>query len=193
MKKIYLLVFQGKGFRDTRFQAEDALIRAGHLGICFEGDERRIIGFHPTEEAIAEAGGIHQAINILKEQRGTLEGRLYDDYPVFARAHELAQLPPLPPHRDTTVYRYTIEVSDDEFERIRQQLMQWYTMQTSFNYSFPPDEPPLPPDRDNCASFMRKLGHPELEPFDPEHIGQISEYVKVLNAKPNPDTWAPEG
>jgi len=42
MKKIYLIAFRGTGFRDEKFVGEDTLIRAGHVGFSFEGDETSI-------------------------------------------------------------------------------------------------------------------------------------------------------
>ena len=90
MKKIYLIGFRGTGFRDAKFSREPALIRAGHVAIAFEGDENRILGFHPTWEAIEAVGGEEAAIAWLKAKK-TLEGTLQEDYSIFARALELAE------------------------------------------------------------------------------------------------------
>ena len=57
MKKVYLIGFRGTGFRDTKYNTEPGRLRTGHMGSRFEGDEERIIGFHPTEVAIQETEG----------------------------------------------------------------------------------------------------------------------------------------
>jgi hypothetical protein len=184
MKTIYLIGFQGKSFRDERYKQENALIRAGHVGIAFEGYEGSIIGFHPTSEAIEKIGGVEIAIEWLKAHN-TLEGRLHEDYAIFVRAYELAQQLRDATDRDTTVYWHPVEVNDEEFERIRILFMQWYNQGTVFTYGFPVD--PLPLKRDNCASFPRKLNLPVL---DLAEIGKIEDYVKVL--KQEAHLWKPE-
>lgn len=176
--------FQGKSFRDQRYKQENTLIRAGHVGIAFEGYEGSIIGFHPTSEAINQIGGIENASDWLKTHN-TLEGCLQEDYAIFLRAYELAQQLRDVTDRDTTVYWHPVEVSNEEFERIRSQVMQWYNERTVFTYVFPVD--PLPAERDNCASFPRKLNLPVL---DPTRIGKIEDYVKFL--KQEARLWKPE-
>jgi hypothetical protein len=178
MQKIYLIGFRGTGFRDTKFSREPALIRAGHVAIAFEGFEDRIYGFHPTPKAIKEIGGEEAAIAWLKAKK-VLDGCLQADYAVFIRAASLALQDPR-----TTVWQLTIEVSDQEFERIHQQAITWYNKGKVFAYAFPPDEPM--PDRDNCATFPRRLGLPLLDP-----IGQIKDYVRVLEAQG--ELWKPKG
>lgn len=178
MKKIYLIGFRGTGFRDTKFSREPALIRAGHVAIAFEGAEAHILGFHPTPEAVEAVGGEEAAIAWLKAKK-TLDGTLQADYNIFVRAVELAQ-----EDARTTVWQFTVEVSDADFERIRQQAITWYTEKQVFPYAFPPDEPM--PDRDNCATFPRRLGLPLLDP-----VGQIKDYVRALEMQGEP--WKPKG
>jgi hypothetical protein len=178
MKKIYLIGFRGTGFRDTKFRGEPALIRAGHVAIAFEGAEEQILGFHPTSEAVEAVGGEDAAIAWLKAKK-TLEGTLQEDYSIFVRAVELAQQ-----DARTAVWQFAVEVSDEDFERIRQQAITWYTEKQVFAYAFPPDEPM--PDRDNCATFPRKLGLPLLDP-----VGQIKDYVRALETQGEP--WKPKG
>ena len=170
MKKIYLIGFRGTGFRDMKFSHEPALIRAGHVAIAFEGFEENILGFHPTPEAIDAVGGEDAAIEELKAKK-TLDGRLQEDYNIFVRAVELAEQ-----DARTTVWQLAVEVSDEAFERIRQQAITWYTEKQVFAYAFPPDEPM--PDRDNCATFPRRLGLPLLDP-----VGQIKDFVRVLESQ----------
>lgn len=178
MKKVYLIGFRGTGFRDARFQDEPALVRAGHVALAFEGNETRIIGFHPTPQAVERIGGEEAAINWLKAGK-TLEGTLQEDAAIFGRAWELAQT-----DTRTQVWQWVVEVSDEDFRRIQQQALAWYTEQKVFIYAFPPDEPQ--PDRDNCATFPRRLGLPLLDP-----VGQIKDYVRVMEAQGKP--WKPKG
>jgi hypothetical protein len=156
MRKIYLIGFRGTGFRAKQFSHEPALIRAGHVGFFFEGFEETIWGFHPAPEAIDAVGDEDAAIDWLKAKQ-TLDGILQEDYSIFVRAVELAQK-----GAHTTVWQYVVEVSDDKFERIRQQALTRYNEKKVFTYAFPSDEPV--PDRDNCATFPRRLELPLLDP-----------------------------
>lgn len=178
MKKIYLVGFRGTGFRDKQFRQEPTLVRAGHVAIAFEGFEEQILGFHPTSEAVEAVGDEDAAIAWLKDGK-TLAGILQADYLIFVRANELAAK-----GARTAVWQFAVEVSDDDFERIRQQAIAWYTEGKVFVYGFPPDE--MLPDRDNCATFPRRLGLPLLDP-----IGQIKDYVRVLEARGEP--WKAKG
>jgi len=178
MKNVYLIGFRGTGFRDKKYAQEPALIRAGHVGLVFEGSEALVIGFHPTEEAVNAVGGEDAAIEWLKAKQ-TLDGTLQEDTGIFLRAVELAQL-----DARTAVWQLAIEVPDEDFERIRQQTIEWYTAKKVFAYAFPPDEPM--PDRDNCATFPRRLGLPQLDP-----IGQIKDYVRILEEEG--ELWKPKG
>lgn len=178
MKKIYLIGFRGTGFRETKFSNEPALIRAGHVAIAFEGFEDQILGFHPTPEAVTAVGGEAAAIEWLKAKK-TLNGTLQADYSVFVRAVELAQQ-----GARTAVWQFIVDVSDEDFERIREQALTWYTEKQVFAYAFPPDEPL--PDRDNCATFPRRLGLPLSD-----RVGQIKDYVRALEAQGEP--WKPKG
>ncbi|CAG0990995.1 hypothetical protein ANRL2_03187 [Anaerolineae bacterium] len=178
MKRIYLIGFRGTGFRETKFSREPALIRAGHVAFAFEGAEDHILGFHPTTAAVEAVGGAEAAIAWLKAKQ-TLDGTLHEDYNIFVRAVELAQQ-----GARTAVWQLAVEVSDEDFERIRQQAITWYTAKQVFVYTFPPDEPM--PDRDNCATFPRRLGLPLLDP-----VGQIKDYVQALETQGEP--WKPKG
>jgi hypothetical protein len=178
MRKIYLIGFRGTGFRDKNFSNEPTLIRAGHVGIAFEGFEESILGFHPTARAIEDMGGEEAAIEWLKSKK-TLDGMLQEDYGIFVRAVELVEQ-----GARTNVWQFVVEVSDDEFERIRQQAIAWYNEQNVFVYAFPPDK--RMPDRDNCATFPDRLGLPLLDP-----IGQIKDYVRVLEQQG--EVWKPKG
>jgi hypothetical protein len=178
MKKIYLIGFRGTGFRDTRYAKEPALIRGGHVGIAFEGDEARILGFHPTPEATQSVGDDEAVIDWLKRLK-TLPGALQLDTEVFLRASELAEQ-----GASTQVWQQEISVSDEEFERVRNLAISWYTEKKLFDYSFPPEQPL--PDRDNCATFPRRLGLPL-----PETTGKLTFYIPAMAA--NGSKWKPEG
>lgn len=169
MKKIYLIGFRGTSFQALEYKAELALIRAGHVGFAFENDSQFMLGFHPTPEAIEAVGGEAAAIEWLKENE-PLDGALQADRPIFVRAHEL--------HLNgarTEVWQVTLELPDDEYERVRTLALQWYTEKTVFTYAFPErGQPPLP-DRDNCATFPRRLTLPL-----PETTGQLTRYIEAL-------------
>lgn len=180
MKKVYLVGFRGTGFADKRFRDEPALIRAGHVGFYFEDDRDLIFGFHPTEEAVRSVGDDEAVIEWLKAKQ-VLDGSLQDDYAIFARADELAQ----GEHgARTMVWEFAVELSDEAFERIRQQVKLWYDEQKVFTYAFPSE--PIKANQDNCATFPRRLGLPVLD-----SIGQIKDYVRVLQRIGQ--VWKPKG
>jgi hypothetical protein len=167
MKTIYLIGFRGTSFRVEPFRNESLLIRAGHVGLAFEGDEARIFGFHPTAEAV-RAIGDDEAVLAWLRKLNTMPGTIQYDTAIFRRADELAKA-----GARTNVWQLAIVVSDDEFERIRNLTLLWYTERKTFLYSFPPEE--LLPDRDNCATFPRRLGLPLLE-----LTGQIAALIPIL-------------
>jgi hypothetical protein len=180
MKKIDLIGFRGTSFRLPEYKNEPALIRAGHVGFAFEDDPQFIFGFHPTPEAIEAVGGEEAAIEWLKDNQ-PLDGALQADRAIFVRAYELHQA-----GARTEVWKITLEVADEDYERIRAQVFQWYTERTIFTYAFPErGQPPLP-DRDNCATFPRRLALPLPEP-----TGQIVRYIEAMEREGT--RWKPEG
>ncbi|MDX1993676.1 MAG: hypothetical protein SF029_14910 [bacterium] len=179
MKKVYLIGFRGIGFRDAQFSQEDALIRAGHVGIAFEDAPKHIFGFHPTEAASRAVGDDTAVIEWLKEHH-TLAGALQDDSAIFRRADTLAQQ-----GARTTVWQIVIPVEDEDYTRIRQQVLQWYNDGTTFTYAFPRQGEDPPADRDNCATFPRRLGLPLPEPS-----GQLVKYMAALESAG--ERWIPE-
>lgn len=179
MKKVYLIGFRGTGFRDAQFSQEAALIRAGHVGISFEGEKNRVFGFSPTTEASQAVGDDTAVIEWLKEHN-TLPGALQDDTAIFIRADTLAQQ-----GARTQVWQMVITLEDEAFERIRQQVLQWYNEGTTFTYVFPRQgEEPLA-DRDNCATFPLRLGLPLPEPS-----GQLVKYMSALSSAG--ERWTPQ-
>ena len=178
MKNIYIIGFRGTGFRNKQYESEPLLIRAGHVGLYFEDTPQHIFGFHPTEQAVETVGNDKQVIEWLKNHH-MLEGALHDDTAIFQRAYVLSQA-----GAPTTVWQMAISVDDEEFDHIRQQAEQWYTDRKVFMYSFPPAEPKT--DRDNCATFPRRLGLPLPEP-----TGNLREYIPAIQA--HGEVWTPQG
>ena len=87
MKIITIVAFRGTGFRRSAYQNEPALIRAGHVGMIFEDEPNTIYGFHPTEQAVEDAGGTENLIQLLK-QHVRQPGTVQIDTDIFVRAYE---------------------------------------------------------------------------------------------------------
>ena len=171
--KVRLIGFRGLGFTKA-FKSEDALIRAGHVGWQLEGD-KRIFGFHPTKEAIDRVGGEHTAIEWLKEHK-TLDGSVQIDNTIFERANELVPiLQEKGAKRIPRVWQQIIELSDAEFEQIKEATETWYTQGKIAAYGFP--GPASGIEVNNCATFPKVLGLPI-----PEETGQLSVYIPQLEA-----------
>jgi len=177
MKQIYIIGFRGTGFRSEPFKRESLLIRAGHVGFYFEGEDDLIFGFHPTEEACRVVGDDEAVIAWLKAHH-PMTGALYDDTAIFHRAFALADDAP------TTVWQMPLSVSDEGYERIRQQAYAWYDERKTFTYAFPSDE--FAETRDNCATFPRRLGLSLPEP-----TGNLREYMPALQM--NGERWLAKG
>jgi hypothetical protein len=179
LPSIYLVGFRGTGFRDKRYWKEDALIRAGHVGLYFEDQPMMILGFHPTEEASNAIGDDEAVIEWLKEHN-TISGALQNDTAIFERAYHLANL-----GSRTVVWQMEISFSEADFQRIRSQAFEWFQQRTIFAYAFPPDEDVPSDERDNCATFPRKLGLPLPEP-----TGRLLEYIPAIEMQG--EEWQPE-
>ncbi|MDX2136736.1 MAG: hypothetical protein SF123_01480 [Chloroflexota bacterium] len=179
MKRIFIIGFRGSGFRSEPYKGESLLIRAGHVGIYFEGDEDVIFGFHPTEEACRAVGDDEAVKEWLKAHR-PMDGAIFDDTAIFERAAELADSDAL-----TDVWQMSLSVSDEVFDRIRTRTLQWYTEKTIFTYAFPQRDQPPPPDRDNCATFPRRLDIPLPEP-----TGQLARYIDAMQQQGT--RWKPK-
>jgi hypothetical protein len=101
------------------------------------------------------------------------------DYAIFARAYALSQA-----GARTEVWQMVLEVPDEEYERIRAVATRWYTENTVFTYAFPVRGQHPASDRDNCATFPRRLGLPIPEPS-----GQLTKYVAELGKAA--ERWSP--
>lgn len=175
MKSIFLIGFEGVGFRNPKYEMENGLIRAGHVGFAFEDAPEEIYGFHPSAEAVERAGG-EAAVFQLLIRGDVIDGTLQIDTEIFKRAAELAEL-----GARTPVWQLEISVTEDELERIRSQALEWYNTQQVFQYAFPRRTTPLTDERDNCATFPRRLGIPL-----PEQSGQLSWYIEAMMAHGEP-------
>ena len=170
--KIFLLAFRGTGgFRDPKYSSEPALIRAGHVGIQFEGDDR-IFGFHPTLAAETAAGGEDAIIDLLKNHIGQ-SGAVQDDTSIFERAYILFKQ-----GEHTEVFVLTYEVEEEEFHKMRQTLLEWYNMKKEFTYNFPNHDGTFAENHYNCAIFPKLLGLPL-----PSENGLVSHYIGAMRLK----------
>lgn len=150
--KVFLIAFRGTGgFNNPSYKDEPALIKAGHVGIQFEGDER-IFGFHPSPQAESVAGGEEKITDLLKDHIPQ-PGIVQIDTLIFERAFHLARQ-----GERTEVLALTYELPDDTFEKACQTLLQWYNIQKVFWYNFPPIEGSFKEDEYNCATFPQLLG-----------------------------------
>jgi hypothetical protein len=177
MKNVYLIGFRGLGLRLDRFKSEHLLIRVGHVGFSFEGNEGSVFGFHPTQRA-ADAVGDETAVIAWLKAFKPLEGTLHDDTAIFHRAWELGRS-----GARIQVWQRPIPLQVDTFEKMRETVLSWYQEHRTFTYAFPGEMPIA--DRDNCATFPRRFGL-EL----PESTGQLIEYIPVLAA--HGTLWSPK-
>jgi hypothetical protein len=168
-----LIGFRGTGFRTQKYQSEPGLVKAGHVGFAFEEDPSTIYGFHPTRVAEQSAGGEQSLIDLLKEhqkQRGSIQ----IDTLIFERANELFNAGEL--DGQTEVWLLIREVSQEEYNRIRQTVLKWYQEQTDFWYNFPDINGQFSaPDEYNCAVFPAMLG---IE--SPTENGLIRKYIEAM-------------
>lgn len=85
MKRVFIIGFRGVGFRNAEYKNEPLLIRAGHVGFSFEGEEDIVLGFRPTEEASERVGDDNAIIQWLRDHY-TMVGRIHDDTAIFQHA-----------------------------------------------------------------------------------------------------------
>jgi hypothetical protein len=179
MKSIYVIGFLGVSLWDMRYEHEHSLIKVGHVGIAFEDKPEQILGFHPTVKAIENAGGAENALAILRN-RQTLEGTLQDDTVIFERAYQLSI-----DNSKLTVWQITLHLSDIDFAKVQLQALKWYNEANRFLYGFPHKDE-MPEDRDNCATFPRRLDLPLVEP-----TGHLYFYIPALEKEGK--KWQPKG
>jgi hypothetical protein len=175
---VYLLGFRGTGdFDHPQYAHEPALIKAGHVGLQLEGDER-VFGFHPTVAAAEQAGGEKALIELLKEHQAQ-DGTVQEDTAIFQRARALAQQ-----GERTTVWVIAYEFTTAEFEAFQNQLLDWYVHEKIFRYNFPKTDGSFNLGEYNCALFPKLLGLaiPSLD-------GNLRVYIEAL--KRGGTEWQP--
>jgi hypothetical protein len=169
MPVLDVLIFRGTGGvlnREHPHYDEPGLVRAGHAGIAGVIDGR-IIGFHPTAEAVEEAGGERELLEALSRHESQ-PGCLQDDTAIFERAHELSEA-----GERTTVYIYSVNVSDSTLATIRA----WYNEQKETPYNFPDRKTgTFSGQESNCAIFWLKHFQIPL----PVKTGQIKLLIDVM-------------
>lgn len=151
MPIVRVLIFRGTGGvlnKDHPYHDEAPLVRAGHVGIA-NVIEGKIIGFHPTPEAVVAAGGVEALLNALSEYQPQ-PGCLQDDTRYFERADELVEST----NGRTTVYTYDAEISTDALKSIRI----WYDEEREATYNFPYNDGQFASSDSNCATFWMRFG-----------------------------------
>jgi hypothetical protein len=181
VKKICLIGFGGVGIHNPDHKDENPLIRSGHVGFQFE-DDPVIYGFHPTEQAIGDEGGLEMAFDHLKKG-GELEGQIFDDTAVFKLAKELANGKLANERRKTTVYTRCYEFDDAKHDERHGLVQLWHSQKTKFAYTFPQGKRA---DTDNCATFPRRIGI--SEEALPEQTGKLEHYIPEMKP-PKGELW----
>jgi hypothetical protein len=175
MPIIQILCFRGtSGFDNPKYEHLPGLIKAGHVGIKFEGDST-IYGFHPSPKAEEDAGGEGALLDMLKEHQAQ-EGTWQDDTDIFIQAHNLSKQ-----GEKTEVWVLSHELSDDEFSEIYGRSLSWYSEGKVSRYNLPNLDGTFADGEYNCATFPKILGV-EL----PVNNGLIRIYIaeiKKLGAK----------
>jgi hypothetical protein len=181
LKTITLVAFRGVG-KDERFRHEPALIKAGHVGIQFEG-RSEVYAFRPTDEAIREAGGEAATLESLYNGEA-LVGSIYDDSNAFKQGFDLYEkykgsAIPCP----TVVIAIDYQFRDDEYDEIMAEVESWYNENKKAIYGFPGES-----DRENCATFLTRFGIPL-----PAQSGQLRVFIRAMILHPDRRLWKPEG
>lgn len=176
---IEVLIFRGTGGvrnKSHPYYDEPALVKAGHVGVSgvIEG---KIIGFHPTPEAIDAVGGVEALINELAEYKPH-PGRLQDDSSYFERAYELID----ETNERTTVYTYAVDVPEETLNMIKS----WYDDGKEVLYNFPNKEGEFIDPHTNCAMFWTQWFKIPL-PVNTGSIQELTDYMK----REEYETWQP--
>ncbi len=178
--KIYLIAFRGTGgFDSPKYMNEPALIKAGHVGIQFEG-EQRVFGFHPNPQTSENMGGEDKVIELLR-QHIAQPGTIQDDTEIFVRAYTLSVQ-----GERTEVLALSYELSEERYQEIRVKLLLWYNEQTQFQYNFPQEGGGFPSGEYNCSTFPLLLGI-----NIPTESGLLHEYVALMRQQ-GAESWQPK-
>lgn len=187
MKVIKIIGFQGVGKDEAYADEPNMLIKLGHFGVQCPEDDFAIFGFRPTDKASAEAGDAF-ALEAWLKARKPIAGAIHDDTDTFYQAYQLSLTRDAERLQERlVVYELEIQVSDDEYARIRSQLLLWYTEKREWMYRLPP----ISADNesvDNCATFPRKLG---IRSYIEIHQGWVGTFIdEVLRV--HGQRWIPD-
>jgi hypothetical protein len=177
--KIYLVAFRGTGNLLDPNDHEPALIKVGHVGIHFE-DDPRIFGFSPSQEAIDRVGGESAMLRELAH-RNPQAGTVKDDTTIFERANELFEQLHNPEVLDIyqkpqVIYLVWDQVSETDYFRIKQQILEWYNKQiTVALYNFPTHGGGFLENQYNCSTLPLLLGLSV-----PSATGFMKDYIKAM-------------
>lgn len=169
MPKIQIIAFRGTGgFYNPKYQSLPGLLKAGHVGFKFE-DDPIIYGFHPSSKAEEQAGGEDKLLEALLSHEPQ-EGVLQDDTAIFVQAYQKHQT-----GERTKVWVLEQSVSDDEYQKIKQETMQWYNSGKVFMYNLPQRDGTFNENEYNCAVFPKLLNI--TIPLD---NGKVYEYIEKM-------------
>lgn len=169
MPTIQILCFRGTGgFGRGKYKQLPGLIKAGHVGVRFEGDPI-IYGFHPSPKAEEEAGGEEELLNLLFKNIAQ-EGTWQNDTAIFVQAHNLSKQ-----GKRTEVWVLSQEVDEEEFHKIYQGSLSWYNGSKVSRYNLPKRDGTFAAGEYNCAVFPQVLGIKI-----PLEDGRVSEYIDKM-------------
>ena len=179
MPVIQVLIFRGTGGVQNRnhpYYKEPGLVRAGHVGVAGVIEDK-IIGFHPTDAAAEQLGSEEGLIKALVRHEPQ-PGRLQDDTAYFERAYELIE----GTGGRTTVFTYSVEISDDTLKAIQA----WYNEQKEVAYNFPNNDGQFQEGESNCAMFWVEWFRIPL----PKRTGSIQLLTDFMSDEEY-ETWQP--
>ncbi|MDQ7028039.1 MAG: hypothetical protein Q9P44_21055 [Anaerolineae bacterium] len=179
MPIIQVLIFRGTGGvqnKNHSYYSEQALVRAGHVGVMGVIEDK-IIGFHPTAEAAEAVGGETALIDALIKHEPQ-PGCLQDDDVYFERAYELVQ----ETKGRTTVFTYSVEISDETLHDIQS----WYNDKKEALYNFPKKDGQFEKWESNCAMFWVEWFRIPL----PKRTGSIQLLTDYMRDEEY-ETWQP--
>ncbi len=172
MNDVRLIGFTGVlsyRYASMRYVQEATLIKAGHVGVSSDGGNT-IYGFHPTPESVSSLLPTQDVLDYLL-QGHTLPGGAYDDTAIFWHAHQLSTV-----GAPTQVWQQIIPVSDTEFALIERELQVAVAAGNALGILYRlSGKGPMPLDRDNCATWPRRLGLPV-----PDVTGQITRAIREI-------------
>ena len=209
LREVQILGFRGIGFSGItpELQAQHTLIKAGHIGVSFDGG-KTIFGFHPHPNSgaqilefgtvspveFAKHGGAKLLVgpDKLPFSGGAFRGTVQNDTEVFKQANALFEKGVVGAKGKTTeVWQLDVQVSKEHFEQIQTQVLREVEAGSPYPswYRFPDRRPGvvMPRQCNNCATWPRTLGLPI-----PEKTGQLSIYIDELKIAGGETMWKPK-